>query len=384
MGEITRLMKFPGVARTFIVKIVAGLPSGESSSIYTHVCAELCIYQYWSVLVWSTKTENLLFPPQRYFPGDVLHHCIRILQAETRGKWLSDVVLWDIPNGKSSVIDIDELCDTLCVLMMTKPAMFVQVIQGGVIGRLTSRYSESSLLLLAVGVSSLVGLAQVRTHTRAFYLVLDFISADLSLGFFFLSAGLHAERVPVLSHCRPHDVFSQCVQRHHRQHAHQERPVVRHRWAWAASPLISDVKARLCLLNLLRSFAGTMLGLCASVQSLLRTVGPTVGGFLYVTYGVSSIGTIQCVINIVVFAYLLQRHFSKTPQQMEWNVRERLFFSHLHPVQALKEEVGISVQALEQAFLQLYLFKVLVYSKGQVPEFLQRSLICAGSSGLNH
>lgn len=30
VGEITRLMKFPGVARTFIVKIVAGLPSGET------------------------------------------------------------------------------------------------------------------------------------------------------------------------------------------------------------------------------------------------------------------------------------------------------------------------------------------------------------------
>lgn len=30
VGEITRLMKFPGVARTFIVKIVAGLPSGQS------------------------------------------------------------------------------------------------------------------------------------------------------------------------------------------------------------------------------------------------------------------------------------------------------------------------------------------------------------------
>lgn len=30
VGEITRLMKFPGVARTFIVKIAAGLPSGET------------------------------------------------------------------------------------------------------------------------------------------------------------------------------------------------------------------------------------------------------------------------------------------------------------------------------------------------------------------
>lgn len=75
------------------------------------------------------------------------------------------------------MIDVDELCDTLRVLVMSiKPAMFVQVIQGGVIGRLTSRYSESSLLLLAVGVSSLVGLAQVHTHTRAFL---------FSVGFYF-------------------------------------------------------------------------------------------------------------------------------------------------------------------------------------------------------
>lgn len=30
VGEITRLMKFPGVTATFVVKVVAGLPSGES------------------------------------------------------------------------------------------------------------------------------------------------------------------------------------------------------------------------------------------------------------------------------------------------------------------------------------------------------------------
>lgn len=33
--------------------------------------------------------------------------------------------------------------------------------QGAVIGRLTARYPESSLLLVAIGVSSLVGLGQV-------------------------------------------------------------------------------------------------------------------------------------------------------------------------------------------------------------------------------
>lgn len=49
---------------------------------------------------------------------------------------------------------------------------------------------------------------------------------------------------------------------------------------------------------------GTMLGLCASVQSLLRTVGPTIGGFLYETYGVASFGYIQFTINAVVFSLL--------------------------------------------------------------------------------
>lgn len=29
LGEITRLMKFPGVAKTFTVKIISGLPAGE-------------------------------------------------------------------------------------------------------------------------------------------------------------------------------------------------------------------------------------------------------------------------------------------------------------------------------------------------------------------
>lgn len=62
---------------------------------------------------------------------------------------------------------------------------------------------------------------------------------------------------------------------------------------------------------------GTMLGLCSSVQSLLRTVGPTVGGFLYVNYGVSSIGTVQFVVNVVVFLYLLKQHLNKTPEHQD-------------------------------------------------------------------
>lgn len=60
-----------------------------------------------------------------------------------------------------------------------------------------------------------------------------------------------------------------------------------------------------------------MLGLCASVQSLLRTIGPTLGGFLYVNYGVSSIGTVQFVVNVAVFLYLLRRHLNKKPENKE-------------------------------------------------------------------
>ncbi|TNM90756.1 hypothetical protein fugu_003045 [Takifugu bimaculatus] len=65
------------------------------------------------------------------------------------------------------------------------------------------------------------------------------------------------------------------------------------------------------------SDTGTMLGLCSSVQSLLRTVGPTIGGFLYVNFGLPSIGTVQFVMNAAVFTYLLRRHLKNTDEQKE-------------------------------------------------------------------
>ncbi|XP_009507485.2 solute carrier family 22 member 18 isoform X2 [Phalacrocorax carbo] len=58
------------------------------------------------------------------------------------------------------------------------------------------------------------------------------------------------------------------------------------------------------------SDTGTMLGLCASVQPLTRTVGPTIGGFLYRQFGVSSFGYLQLIVNIGLFVYLLK---SKIP-----------------------------------------------------------------------
>lgn len=101
VGEITRLMKFPGVTPTFVVKIVAGLPSGIFQVMFSVIAME-------------------------FFK----------LQPEENG------------------------------YLMAYFGIVSMVIQGGVIGRLTARYSESSLLLLSIGISSFVGLAQVHTKTH--------------------------------------------------------------------------------------------------------------------------------------------------------------------------------------------------------------------------
>ena len=67
----------------------------------------------------------------------------------------------------------------------------------------------------------------------------------------------------------------------------------------------------LCSLSL-----GTMMGLCASVQSLMRTVGPTIGGFLYENYGVPSFGYIQCAINAAVFILLFKDRRSEKHKKL--------------------------------------------------------------------
>ncbi|NWZ82950.1 S22AI protein, partial [Poecile atricapillus] len=58
------------------------------------------------------------------------------------------------------------------------------------------------------------------------------------------------------------------------------------------------------------SDTGAMLGICASVQPLTRTVGPTIGGVLYKQFGVSSFGYLQLMVNLGLFVYLLK---SKIP-----------------------------------------------------------------------
>lgn len=133
------------------------------------------------------------------------------------------------------------------------------VIQGGVIGRLTGKYSERTLLLLSIGTASIVGLAQaLMTNVQEFCVVV----------------------IPMM--------FSLCM-----------------------FNVITDT---ILTKSVPSSDTGTMLGLCSSVQALLRTVGPTIGGFLYQNYGVLSFGYIQCAVNLLLFLYLLKNNFRKTEE----------------------------------------------------------------------
>lgn len=52
------------------------------------------------------------------------------------------------------------------------------------------------------------------------------------------------------------------------------------------------------------SLAGTMLGLCAAVQPLTRTLGPTLGGLLYRTWGVPVFGYVKFAVNFLVLLVL--------------------------------------------------------------------------------
>lgn len=197
VGEITRLMKFPGVTPTFLVKIIAGLPSGIFQVMFSIIALD-------------------------FFK----------LQPEQNG------------------------------YLMAYFGIASMVVQGGVIGRLTARYSENSLLLLSIAVASFVGLAQAYMQ-NVFQFCLTVVPMMFSLSMFnVITDSMLTKSVP-------------------------------------------------------SSDTGTMMGLCASVQSLLRTVGPTLGGFLYVNYGISSIGLIQFFVNMAVFAYLLQRRLNKTPEQKQ-------------------------------------------------------------------
>ncbi|XP_035923683.1 solute carrier family 67 member A1 isoform X2 [Halichoerus grypus] len=135
------------------------------------------------------------------------------------------------------------------------------VIQGLVIGRLSSHFSEGALLRTSVLGFIVVGLAM----------------APMSSIFHFclLMPGL---------------VFSLCALN-----------VV------TDSMLTKAVSA---------SDTGTMLGLCASVQPLTRTLGPTVGGLLYRSFGVPVFGHVQFATNVLVLLALWRQPLAQKPDKI--------------------------------------------------------------------
>uniref|UniRef100_A0A6I8NNM6 Organic cation transporter-like protein 2 n=1 Tax=Ornithorhynchus anatinus TaxID=9258 RepID=A0A6I8NNM6_ORNAN len=133
--------------------------------------------------------------------------------------------------------------------LMSYFGVFQMVIQGLVIGRLTSRYSESALLRLSVLVLGVVGLAMALMTT-----IVHFCLLVPPLLFGLVSLNILTDNILTK----------------------------------AVSPMDT----------------GAMLGLCACVQPLTRTVGPTLGGFLYQTFGVSSLGYLQFGVNLALTLYL--------------------------------------------------------------------------------
>ena len=95
VGEITRLMKFPGVARTFVVKTVAGLPSGEASWEKRRRRTRLS---------WLMRERCCVSSP-RHFPGDVLHHRHGLPEAGAGGERLPDGVPGHRADGGWSAVN---------------------------------------------------------------------------------------------------------------------------------------------------------------------------------------------------------------------------------------------------------------------------------------
>uniref|UniRef100_A0A8B9FK40 Organic cation transporter-like protein 2 n=1 Tax=Amazona collaria TaxID=241587 RepID=A0A8B9FK40_9PSIT len=141
--------------------------------------------------------------------------------------------------------------------LMSYFGVLQMVVQGLVIGKLTSHCTEMTLLKLSVFVFAGVGLGMALMRTVWHYCIIA-----VPLVFAFSTLGTITDSI-----------------------------------------LTKAVPS---------SDTGTMLGICASVQPLTRTVGPTIGGVLYKHFGVSSFGCLQLIVNTGLFVYLLKSNIPLT------------------------------------------------------------------------
>ncbi|NXA37644.1 S22AI protein, partial [Eudromia elegans] len=135
--------------------------------------------------------------------------------------------------------------------LMSYFGVLQMVVQGLVLGRLTRAYTERTLLRLSVLVFAGVGLGMALMRN-----VLHYCLVAVPLVFAFSTLATITDSI-----------------------------------------LTKAVPA---------SDTGAMLGLCASVQPLTRTVGPAIGGLLYKRFGVPSFGCLQLGVNAALFVYLLR------------------------------------------------------------------------------
>ncbi|KAG9466019.1 hypothetical protein GDO78_017348 [Eleutherodactylus coqui] len=59
------------------------------------------------------------------------------------------------------------------------------------------------------------------------------------------------------------------------------------------------------------SETGAMLGICATIQPLTRTIGPTIAGYLYRHYGVPSFGLFNIIVSVLLLMYLVNRQVKR-------------------------------------------------------------------------
>ncbi|KAM4846074.1 solute carrier family 22 member 18 isoform 1-T2 [Thomomys bottae] len=130
------------------------------------------------------------------------------------------------------------------------------VVQGLVIGRLSRYFSEDALLRASVLVFTMVGLGMVLMSSVFHYCLL-----------------------------MPGLVFSLCT--------------------------LNVVTDSMLTKSVSAADTGTMLGISASVQPLTRTVGPTLGGLLYRSFGVPVFGHVQLAVNALIFLILCRTPVSQ-------------------------------------------------------------------------
>ncbi|XP_072495570.1 solute carrier family 22 member 18 [Notamacropus eugenii] len=136
--------------------------------------------------------------------------------------------------------------------LMSYFGVLQMMVQGLLVGRLTEWYSEGTLLRASIFAFCSVGLAMVlMTNVLHFCLIV------------------------------PGFVFSLCIMN-----------------------IITD---SILTKSVPPSDTGAMLGICASVQPLTRTIGPTIGGLLYERFGVAAFGYLQCAVNSLLFLYLCKK-----------------------------------------------------------------------------